>query len=220
MEVKPLLDELRKRLDTDSLDDLADALGVSVSTLRKWDKQNFLPLTPTLFAKAIVKSRDVAIKNSQLETIWPIVEFFKVDANKPSTSWQIIKTGSKYLKGLEESLKKSKGIYIFYDSLGRAIYVGKSNKSLWREMNLAFNRPRDDWQTIKLSNHPNRNQEFRPGHHKFRQLKTTPVRLYDIACYFSAYDIDPGMIDNLEAFLIHGFANDLLNAKSEKISLC
>lgn len=33
--------------------------------------------------------------------------------------------------------------------------------------------------------------------------------------YFSAYNVDSGMIDALEALLVRGFANDLLNVKME-----
>jgi hypothetical protein len=40
--------------------------------------------------------------------------------------------------------------------------------------------------------------------------------LYDLADYFSAYSVDDGMINDLEALLVRGFANDLLNVKMER----
>jgi hypothetical protein len=81
-------------------------------------------------------------------------------------------------------------------------------------MNLAFNRNRE-LQKINLTHHPDRNQEFKPGHEKLRQPKRTQLALCNLANYFSAYKIDYGMIDDLEALIVRGFANDLLNAKME-----
>ena len=81
-------------------------------------------------------------------------------------------------------------------------------------MNLAFNRKRDV-QTIALVQHPERNQEFKPGYEKLRQPKDTQLELFDLACYFSAYHVDDGMINDLEALMVRGFANDLLNVRME-----
>ena len=36
-----------------------------------------------------------------------------------------------------------------------------------------------------------------------------------MACYFSAYEVELGMIAAVEALLIRAFANDLLNARME-----
>ena len=41
------------------------------------------------------------------------------------------------------------------------------------------------------------------------------MALADIAAYFSAYEVAPGMIDVIETLLIRAFANDLLNKKME-----
>jgi hypothetical protein len=119
---------------------------------------------------------------------------------------------------LKDSLDGSHGIYIFYDSRGQALYVGKARQqSLWKEMNLAFNRSREV-QQIKLVAHPDRNQEFRPGHEKLRRPHDRQLELADLSYYFSAYQIDDGMIDDLEALLVRGFANDLLNVRMEKFA--
>jgi len=39
--------------------------------------------------------------------------------------------------------------------------------------------------------------------------------LHELAAYFSAYEVHPLMISNLESLVIRSFANDLLNKKME-----
>jgi len=219
MKAQLLLESLAKKLKTTSQVSLAGALGVSVQTLHNWKTKN-ISLSPFQIANAISKSNKAAVKQSQLKTIQPIVEFYEIDACETTqgASWQIIDTGTDsntYRRGLRASLEKSNGVYIFYDSRGRALYAGRAkDQSLWKEMNLAFNRNREV-QKITLTHHPDRNQEFQSGHEKLRQPKRTQLALCDLAYYFSAYMIDYGMIDDLEALLVRGFANDLLNAKME-----
>jgi len=219
MKAKPLLEALAKKLKTTSQASLASALGVSVMTLHNWKTKN-ASLTAGQLASAISKSKIAAVKDSQLRTIQPIVEFYEIDAceTKKGASWQVLETGSKantYRNGLRAALEESNGVYIFYDSRGRALYAGKAkDQSLWKEMNQAFNRDRE-LQKISLTHHPDRNQDFLPGHEKLRQPKRTQLALCDLASYFSAYKIEYGMIDDLEALLVRGFANDLLNAKME-----
>jgi len=219
MKAKPLLAALAKKLRTTSQASLASALGVSVQTLRNWRAKNS-SLSPSQLANAICKSNLAAVKQSQLKTIQPIVEFYEIDPceTKQGASWQILDTGNavnSYRKSLRTVLEKSNGVYLFYDSRGKALYAGKAKEqSLWKEMNLAFNRDRE-LQKIALTHHPERNQEFRPGSEKLRQPRKTQLPLSDLAWYFSAYKIEYGMIDDLEALLVRGFANDLLNAKME-----
>jgi hypothetical protein len=44
------------------------------------------------------------------------------------------------------------------------------------------------------------------------------LKLYDLAAYFSAYEVLPEMVDDLEALLIRAFPNDMLNYKMEKFA--
>lgn len=149
-----------------------------------------------------------------------LVEFYAIDRcpTKRDAKWQVFDGGqadNTYAQGLRSALDASHGIYIFYDSRGRALYVGKAcEQTIWKEMNLAFNRHRE-LQKIALVHHPDRNQDFKPGYEKLRQPKDTQLELCDLACYFSAYQVEDGMIDDLEALMVRGFANDLLNARME-----
>ena len=219
MNATKLIEALEKKLGTNSQLDLAAVLGVTVGTLINW-KNRDEDLSALQIASALAKSQTAAVRKSQLKTIKPIVEFYPVDrcSSKQGASWEVFdgsKDRSLYAQGLKTALKDSWGIYLFYDSRGHALYAGKAREqTIWKEMNLAFNRKRDV-QTISLVNHPVRNQEFKPGYEMLRQPKDTQLELFDLACYFSAYDVDDGMIDDLEALMVRGFANDLLNVRME-----
>jgi hypothetical protein len=98
------------------------------------------------------------------------------------------------------------------------LYAGKAkSQSLWAEMNSALNRHRAT-QTIRRVRHPTRVQQFSPAHQHPRQPLELQLNLSELAYYFSAYEVAPGMIDDLEALLVRGFANDLLNAKMERFA--
>ncbi|MFY0582506.1 helix-turn-helix domain-containing protein [Cystobacter fuscus] len=219
MKAIELIEALGKKLGTSSQTELAAVLGVTVATLINW-KNRDEDLSPLQVASALAKSRSAAVRKSQLETIQPIVEFYRINKcpTRREAGWQVFDGGEDanlYAQGLKAELQSSYGIYIFYDSRGHALYVGKAREqTIWKEMNLAFNRKRDV-QTIALVHHPERNQEFKPGYEKLRQPKDTQLELFDLACYLSAYHVDNGMIDDLEALMVRGFANNLLNVRME-----
>jgi transposase len=219
MKAKELIAALTKKLGTTSQNELASALGVTVTTLINW-KNRDEDLSAVQVASALSKSRSAAVRKSQLETIQPIVELYPINKceSHRQASWVLFNGGTSanlYAQGLKNALNESYGIYIFYDSRGAALYVGKAREqSLWKEMNLAFNRQRAV-QKISLVRHPERNQEFKPGYEKLRQPKDTQLELFDLANYFSAYSVDQGMIDDLEALMVRGFANSLLNVRME-----
>jgi len=118
-----------------------------------------------------------------------------------------------YRSGLKHELDHAKGVYIFFDSRGQAIYVGQAKQNLWKEMNIAFNRKRESVQKIKRVKHPKRKVQYKTSYEKTRQIFESAVPLHEIAYYFSAYEVDDGMIDELESLLIRSFANDLLNVQ-------
>lgn len=159
-----------------------------------------------------------------MTSIKPIIEFIELDAvdskreaKRELFSEQYDDKTYRYLQGVKEALQASFGIYVFYDSRGRAIYAGKAVKqNLWREMNGAYNRNRGDLQTIRLVSHPWERGSFSTSEEKVRRIVQRPVRLWQIASYVSAYSItDKNLISMFEALIVRAFANDLLNKRME-----
>jgi DNA-binding XRE family transcriptional regulator len=221
MDAIKLIDAISKKLGTNSQVELANALGVSVQTLINW-KTRGENLSPLQVASALVKAQSCAVEQAHYHMIKPIVEFFEVDwvQSTSGAKWKIFpsdKSAPPFNQGLKKALDDANGIYIFYDSRGRAIYVGKArDQSLWKEMNLAYNRDRGELQTITRVHHPS--GEFFPAYERPLQPKTVHVELHELAYYFSAYAVTVDMIDDIEALLIRGFVNDLLNKKIERFA--
>jgi hypothetical protein len=164
-------------------------------------------------------------RHFQVNAIRPLVEFCRVEriGSRHGINYEVFDrrdTAGKlhpYRNGLKEELDVHHGVYIFFDSRGRAIYAGKARRqTLWREVNLAFNRARGEVQKIKRVRHPERKQLYRTSDEKSRQISDHLVPLYEHASYFSAYAVADSMIDDLEALLVRSFANDLLNARMER----
>jgi len=158
-------------------------------------------------------------------TILPIVEFFRLNPVETISgkSWQIFSEqdadgGAPHLypKELRARLDNAHGIYVFHDSRGRAIYVGKAQQlTLWTEMNNAFNRDRGEVQSIRRVRHPTINIHYRGPEEKKHKIVKESIALHDIASYVSAYEVPSGLIGKFEALIVRTFANDLLNARME-----
>jgi len=213
-----LIQALKKKLGMKTDIALAKALGMTGPALIQWRNQKN-DLSCLQVANAVGKARGASKEESQRATIKPIVEFFPIDAVLVGKRQEIFGTGKdagKHLNGLRAALEKSQGLYVFYDTRGRALYAGQTKKqNLWKEMNLAFNRDRGA-QVITLVRHPTSDVEFRPAHEMVRQPTDINLKLHDLAAYVSAYGVADGMIDDLEALLVRVFPNDLLNFKMEK----
>jgi predicted transcriptional regulator len=222
-----LLNEIARRIKarkkTKTITDaaLAKELGVTQPALSNYRKPN---LTPRQAVNLMEKFAKQAEKKIVAETIVPIVEFFHLDPieTKQGKSWQLFSTkdddGNQhpYLQGLKERLEEARGIYIFHDSRGRAIYAGKAQRlSLWTEMNNAFNRDRGEVQNIKRVGHPTNRVAYRGLDEKKRQIVKEAIALHHIASYMSAYKIPNDLIGKFEALIVRSFANDLLNVRME-----
>jgi hypothetical protein len=154
-----------------------------------------------------------------------VVEFFPItrhSAKKGSrvevfTADEAQREKHPYLSGLKKELSSHKGIYIFFDSRGQALYVGKARRQhLWNEMTNAFNRSRGQLQTVRRVKHPERRQTYKTSDEVARQIVPAAVPLHELASYFSAYQVSEGLIGELEAMLVRCAPNDLLNKKMER----
>jgi hypothetical protein len=199
------------RVTTDAA--VAKHLGISLPAVQLWKKRRSVSIRQ--IASLVHKA------SFQSNVIRPVVEFFPVAKVKSAQgkSWELFSAEDDdgydhpYRSGLEDELSKYHGVYIFFDSRGQVIYAGKARRqTLWREINLAFNRKRGDVQSIMRANHPKTRKKFRTAP---RQIVSQPVALHELAAYFSAYHVPDTMINDLEAMLVRSFANDLLNIKME-----
>ena len=218
-------------LDSDDADQkICEFLGIraiNLQALRRRTEVKALHMANLLmkFEAAATKRTESAIKQAERKAIQPIVEYFKLapthGANPKIFGVQDDDgVNHPYHIGLKAELESHRGIYIFYDSRGRALYVGKTvAQTLWREINLAFNRDRGDVQKIRRVDHElKKKKPFLTSEEKARQIKPYEVPLHELAWYLSAYRVADGLIKDMEALLIRGAANDLLNIKMEKIT--
>jgi len=219
MNGKDLVDKLKGKMSATTNKSLADKLGVTPASITQW--KNTRTLSVAQIANIVRASSKRARADAYSTALKPVVEFFPLDPipSKQGVKSELFATGkdgNPLHKGLRRALDRAKGIYIFYDSRGRAIYAGKAAKqSLWKEIKSAFNRDRKTQRVYRV-NHPTRRQSFASATDRPRQPQLQQVRLDDLAAYVTAYEVDNTMINELEALLVRCFANDLLNARMEK----
>jgi len=218
-----VISSLKKKLRVATDTALAAKLGMSIPSVQGW--KNRSTVTPRQLAELVFRANRAGAKNFQAQAIRPLVEFFQIERSdsKQGASFEIFsgrdESGDEhpYFAGLKAELKEHHGVYLFFDSRGQAIYTGKARRlSLWKEINLAYNRERGEVQAIKRVKHPTRKQPYRTSDEKARQITDAEVPLYELATYFSAYHVADSMIGDLEALLVRSFANDLLNVRMER----
>jgi hypothetical protein len=223
MRGKDAIRALKKKLRVTTDQALANWLGMTQPSIHNW--RAYKNVTPRQFVGLVFRAAKAARRQALTRTLRPIVEFFPISKCKSNRGgqWEVfasrISSGSSnpYCVGLKNELAKAHGVYIFFDSRGRAIYAGKAKlQNLWKEMNLAFNRDRGDVQTVKRVSHPRNRVQYKTSDEKSRQIRNSEVPLHELAHYLSAYEVTGEMVNQLEALLVRSFANDLLNIKMER----
>lgn len=202
---------------------VAKRLGISVPTLTQWKKRP--DVTPQQVAKLLLSVDEAAEYRTQAGAIRPIVEFFQVQKGPYGSGGKFRIFSGKdengadlpYLTGLRAELRENYGVYIFYDSRGRALYAGKARyQTLWDELHNAFNRSRSVQNILRVK-HLQSRKDFRTSDEVSRQIRPVNVPLHELAEYVSAYRVADGMVDNVESLLIRAFPNDLLNKRIENL---
>lgn len=230
MKGSELIEQVRRSIATDDYPTPTDRavaihLGVSGTTLANWRARE--TVTSRQMAGLLTSAAKASRQRALAEATRPVVEFFQIRRASIGSgdTYRIFDAGRggdehPYLSGLKRELETRKGIYVFYDSRGRGLYVGKTKaQTLWQEINLAYNRDRDPrLQSILRVQHPERRQDFRNSDEMRRQIRPINVRLHELAHYFSAYEVVEEMISDVESLLIRAFPNDLLNKKIENLT--
>jgi hypothetical protein len=144
------------------------------------------------------------------QKIHPIAEFFELDQNEV-----LLDTSHEDKKKLAQLLRKSKGIYAFYNSEAEVIYVGKTKTSLWTEMKNAYGRRMNHY-TRFFVNHPKKFTFEERANGKTRQIERRSFSVWNVATFFSAYHVeDDDLIDIIEMMMIRMMPNDLINVRME-----
>jgi predicted transcriptional regulator len=216
-QMKDFIDGLKK--DKSAKDkDIAELFGCTPARVSQLSNEELkVNNLVRYFLSAIKKTRENSLEHAFDNPIRSVVEMYPIKAvlSKQNKKWEILQT-DKHPKNqaIRKHLENVTGLYIFFDSQLCPIYVGKTEKqSIWKEMNDAFNRRRQNYQVFRVDHH---DTNFSPAHEKIIQPKLEVVYLYETASYFSAYDITPKLIPRLEALLIRVFCNILSNKKNEK----
>lgn len=195
---------------------LREYLGVNAQTLKNWRQGGLSPLKMRRLINSVYESGK---KESRENLISPICEFVEINQGHSANNKKKVlckKTSTSYYSDIINVLGRKKGIYIFYDSCGRALYVGKTEKKdIWFEMNVAYGRHRPT-QHLYVVKHPSTNKKWVRETHSKARITKTRVDMSDVAKYFSAYEVDEHQIAQIEALLIRAFPNDLMNVRMEK----
>ena len=123
----------------------------------------------------------------------------------------------KYNIGVREELRNHTGIYVFFNSQGEPVYVGKATKPLWGESKTTFNRDLGESPARKLSrpHHP-LGKEYSPVME--RRISPIQFKIHDVARFYSAYEVDDEMISDMEAILVRVCTNSVVNLAHPRFS--
>lgn len=216
MDGNTFIAELKRKFGARNNSQLAQFLGTTDANLS--DLSQKTSLTPRQVSGLMQRLEYQAKRKSLAGAIEPLVEYYEIDLqlSKQGANWLILNKKSHNYSQIYEWLVENHGIYVFFDSIGRALYIGKAKKTwLWDEMNAAFNREMSQLNIYSVG-HPYRRSNLVPAYKRERIIRKTNIKLYDCANYFSAYKVDDLLIDGVEALITRTFANNLVNVKVEK----
>lgn len=213
-----VVDEIKRKTGAKSDGEIGRVLGVTsarVGQLRGSPSN----LTANQVASYLLKARKAGEADAFGRAIRPILEMYPIKAHQlgKGKKWEPLATkGHTRNKAIRTCLEGCRGLYVFYDSTGCAIYVGQTeHQNLWKEMVSAFNRERSNHHKFIVA-HPSTGQSFKPAYEKPRQPQRKTAILHSTAHYFSAYEVAKELIPTLEALLVRAFCNTLSNKKMEK----
>jgi transcriptional regulator with XRE-family HTH domain len=180
-----LLEALEEEYGSVTQAEIAKALRVTQPTISNW-KNGGEP------SKSNLKKLIEFFRAHHAATlIKPLLEFEPIQPLRSGNEWRFSAEQSviDHIKGETEHRR---GVYLFYDSSGHAIYLGKTESSLYGEAK----------QRLKAT--PNRGT--------YVPIKTTRPQMGQVARYLSAYEVtNVAAVKNLESFMLRAFANDLRN---------
>ena len=138
----------------------------------------------------------------------PIVEFHPVMDYKTHSSFFFAGKKTQHQKSVRERLGKAYGVYAFYNSEAEVIYIGKAERQpLLKRMGQSLEKVRTGYKRYYV--------EHRERGPEYRKIVRKSLALWQVAEFFSAYEVDSKLIGTFEQFVIRLIPNDLVNARIE-----
>ena len=184
-----LVSALQTHLGGISRAELATLLNVTEATIGNWLNDLVSPSKPQV-SRIVQAFAD----HTGQQLVQPIFEYRPI-APKPSRSTWSFGVPAHDAPRHKKELDKKHGIYIYYDSAGAVIYLGKSTSCLYTESKVRLgadlNRP------LRLPK------------------KVISAKVGTISKYMSAYQVSiSSATKNIESFMLRAFANSLYNKNS------
>jgi len=199
-----LVPALRKKFRCKNNNQLSKFLGYSQPQIG--NIQNRISNTAENIAQITYKAYKCGETTAFIE---PIVEFYAIEKGtkrKNSLTFSFLSDKSEDIKN---NLDSSYGIYIFFDSGGKPIYVGKAvNQTIAVRAKQSYNA--NLYRQIFKSKGIRRSSHVQPG--------WTAVRVHDVADFFSAYRVRSDSIGHIEALLTRCMINTTWNRRVEGFS--
>ncbi len=229
-----LVSTLMTRLHITRKNDLAEYFGKQPAQITNWER--LTKITPTVVVnmvsalkqamekraledhKKLLKEAKDEREDSLIHSINPLIEYAPIEkidwtTARPTSGNAELKPRGGFDVPLRTQLEHKHGVYVFYDSFLRPIYVGKAkDMDLWQESGRQFRRPINTTDVANY-NHPVTNQI-----EVARKMSSVKFYVCHVACYISAYEIQREMIDSVEALLIRTNWNGLTNKKIESFN--
>jgi hypothetical protein len=171
------------------------SIKIGPATKSQWRKKK--RISPTILRNALNKMRAQTLERA----IVPIAEYHYLDddhgksvnslANRINNERLIVK-----LQGQEG------GIYAFFDSTGELVYVGKTTKNLFTEIQQRYSGKKIHFRTLS----------------KKGKSKWNTWAVKDVAQFISAYGVDKAFATNVEALLTRLIINIASNIRVESFT--
>jgi hypothetical protein len=185
MDFRTFYDFVCEHYDVSTQGQVAKLLGVHPPTINRW--LNVSGPRRSTWKKLLAR----LAANVTRDLVWDILEFEPFLPHPAGGSWSL-HSDPHANAALRAKLDGKMGLYVFYDSAYRVLYVGKSASNLGFEVRQRLNG--------------------RVNRAVYAPAKKKGVKMGHLARYLSAYEVYPKeAIHNLEVLLLRAFANDTAN---------
>jgi hypothetical protein len=171
------------------------SIDIGPATRSQWLKKK--QISSTIFRNALKKVRTQTLEHA----ISPIAEYHYVDGDHEENVDSFAnRLNNRQL--VTQLQRQEGGIYAFFDSTGELVYVGKTTKNLFTEMQQRYKNKKIFFRTLSSKG----------------KAKWNSWVIEDVAQFVSAYGIDKAFVTNIEALLTRLIINMGSNIKVESFT--